>query len=40
MRNLKALPGIIADIDGVLLRGKSIIGRSNEVLRHIRKPLN
>ena len=37
MRNL---PAIATDIDGVLLRGKKIIGKSDLVLDYLRRPLN
>lgn len=37
---MKALPAICSDVDGVLLRGKKIIGRSDLTLRHILQPLS
>lgn len=37
---MRRLPGIISDIDGVLVRGKTPISRSAAALKYIRSPLN
>lgn len=33
---IKKLPAIISDIDGVLLRGKKVIGNSDKILKFIK----
>ncbi len=37
---MRRIPAIISDIDGVLLRGKEIIGNSKNGISLIRKSLN
>lgn len=33
---MKKFPSIVSDIDGVLLRGKKVIGKSDITLKYIR----
>jgi ribonucleotide monophosphatase NagD (HAD superfamily) len=37
MKKFNKLPAIISDIDGVLVRGKNVLARANEVVRFVRR---